>query len=84
MIRDLFAGSGERCSQPVLDFLSTMDVGRLVPAPAEEDTLSEESVWEPQKRREQEGRGTEAEELGGEEQRLFLPSPVFMAPAEVE
>jgi len=34
-IRDLFTDA--RCSQAVLDFLSTTDVGRLIPAPAEED-----------------------------------------------
>jgi hypothetical protein len=38
-IRDLLAD--ERCSRAVLDFLSTTDVGRLVPAPAEEDAQSE-------------------------------------------
>jgi hypothetical protein len=30
----------------VLDFLSTTDVGRLVPAPAKEDAQSEASEWE--------------------------------------
>ena len=33
-----------RCSQAVLDFLSTTDVGRLLPV--EEDTRSEVSEWE--------------------------------------
>jgi len=34
-IRDLFAD--ECCSQPILSFLSAADVGRLAPAPTEED-----------------------------------------------
>jgi hypothetical protein len=34
-IRDLLADT--RCSRPVLDFLSTMDVRRRVPPPAEDD-----------------------------------------------
>jgi len=41
-IRDLLADG--RCSQAVLDFLSTTDVGR--PVPAEEDVGSEVSEWE--------------------------------------
>jgi hypothetical protein len=63
-IRDL---ADDRCSQAVLDFLSTTDVGRLVPAPAEEDAQSEASEWEFQERREkEEERRQEAEELGAE------------------
>jgi len=42
-IRDL---TDVRCTQAVLDFLSTMDVGRLIPAPAEEDAGSEALEWE--------------------------------------
>jgi len=38
-IRDLLADT--RCRKPVLDFLSTADVERLVPAPADEDAQSE-------------------------------------------
>jgi len=78
-IRDLLADG--RCSQAVLDFLSTTDVGRL--APAEEDAESEVSEWERRERREE--RRAEAEELGvaGElaagEGLLFLPKPSFMA-----
>jgi hypothetical protein len=76
-----------RCSQPVLDFLSTTDVGRRIPPPAEDDAQSEASEWQPRERRardgEEEGR-VEAEELAaeGEEQPLFLPAPSFMASAE--
>jgi hypothetical protein len=42
-VRDLLAD--ERCNKAVLDFVSTTDVGRLVPAPIEEDTQSEASEW---------------------------------------
>jgi hypothetical protein len=86
MIRDLLVD--ERCSQPVLDFLATTDVGRLVPG--EEDVQSEASEWERRERRErrerEEVRRQEAEELsaGEEEQPLFLPTPSFMASAEEE
>jgi len=81
----------ERCSQAVLDFLSTTDVGRLVPPEEEGDTGSEGSEWELRERREREeerravaevlGAG---EELGGGDQPLFLPTPSFMASAEEE
>jgi len=58
-IRDLVADG--RCSQAVLDFLSTTDVGRLVPA--EEDAGSSE--WERRERRErEEERRVEMEEFG--------------------
>jgi len=83
MIRDLPADT--RCNRSVLDFLSTADVGRLVPAPAEEDARSEASEWELRERKEwEEERRVEAEELGaeGEEQPLFLPMPPFMASTE--
>jgi hypothetical protein len=72
--------------KPVLDFLFTTDVGRLVPAPAEEDAQSEASEWELWERRErEEERRVEAEELGvwGKEQPL-LPTPIFIASAEEE
>jgi len=69
-----------RCSQAVLAFLSTTDVGRLVPA--EEDVGSEVSEWGAQGAQEA-GGGTEAEELGaGEELLLPLPTPSFMASTE--
>jgi hypothetical protein len=74
-----------RCSQPVLNFLSTTDVGRRVPTPAGDDAQSEVSEWELRERRERkEERRLEAEELGagGEEQPLSLPAPCFMASAE--
>jgi hypothetical protein len=83
-VRDLLAD--ERCTRAVLDFLSTTDVGRLVPAPAEEDAQSEASEWELRERRErEEERRAEAEGLGAEvEEPLFLPTPAFMASAEEE
>jgi hypothetical protein len=82
-IRDLFAV--ERCSQAVLDFLSTTDVGRRVPNPAEEDAQSEASEWVLRAREErEEERRLEAEEVGFEvEERLqFFSTPSFMASAE--
>jgi hypothetical protein len=83
-VRDLLAD--ERCNKAVLDFLSTTDVGRLVPAPVEEDAQSEASVWElREKRGREEERRAKAEELGAEvEEPLFLPTPPFMASAEEE
>jgi hypothetical protein len=59
-IRDLLADT--RCYQPVLDFLSSTDVGRRVPPPAEDDAQSEVSEWELRERRErEEKRRVEAE-----------------------
>jgi len=83
-VRDLLAD--ERCSRAVLDFLSTTDLGRLVPA--EEDVGSEASEWELRECRErEEERRAEAEEvgaageLGAGEEPLLLPTPSFMASA---
>jgi hypothetical protein len=84
-VRDLPAD--ERHSRAVLDFLSTTDVGRLVPAPVEEDAQSETLEWQFRERSEREEvRRREAEELGegGEEQPLFLPTPSFMVSTEEE
>jgi len=83
-IRDLLAD--DRCSRAVLDFRSTTDVGRLAPAPVEEDTQSETSEWEVRERRErQEEREAETERLGAEvEEPLFLPTPAFLASVEEE
>jgi hypothetical protein len=84
-VRDLLAD--ERCSRAVLDFLATTVVGRLAPAPSdEEDAQSEASEWELRERRDrEEERRMEAEELGAEvEEPLFLPTPAFMAAAEEE
>jgi len=87
-VRDLLAD--ERCVQAVLDFLSTTDVGRLVPPlEGKGDAASEVSEWELRERQErQEGREAEAEALGAadelgavEDRPLFLPTPPFMASA---
>jgi len=78
-IRDLRAVG--RCSQAVLNFLPTTDVGRLFPAPAEGDAQRDASEWERRERRErrerEEERRVEAEERGakGKEQPLFLTTP---------
>jgi hypothetical protein len=75
-IRDLFTNT--RCSQLVLDFLSTTDVGRRGPSPAEDDAQSEASEWKLRERSEKrEARRREAEELGieDEERPLCLPTP---------
>jgi len=74
-----------RCRQVVQDFLSTAEVGRLVPA--EENAGGEASEWERRERRERgEVRQQKAEELGaGGEEPLFLPTPSVVASAgEVE
>jgi len=83
-IRDLLAD--DTCSRAVLDFLSSTDVGRLAPAPVEEDAQSEASEWEVRERRErEEEREAETERLGAEvEEPLFLPTSAFLASAEEE
>ena len=65
----------------MLDFLSSTDVGRLVPPLKEGDSRSQASEWERRERRgREEKRESEAEELGataglgaGEERPIFLP-----------
>ena len=86
---ELFADP--RCSQAVLDFLSSTDVGKTVPAvEVEGDAGSEASEWELRERAEREAErraeGLDAEDEGeaGEEHRLFLPTPPFMASASAE
>jgi hypothetical protein len=67
--------------------LSTTDMGRRVPAPAEEDEQNEVSEWGLRERQErEEGRRREAEEHGAEdkERQLFLPTASSMASAEEE
>ena len=89
-IRDLLAD--ERCGQAVLDFLSSTDVGRLVPPLEEEGNagseVSEGELRERQEREEEREAEAEAEALGAEEEMgareglpLFLPTPAFMASA---
>jgi len=87
-VRDLLADG--RCGQAVLDFLSSTDVGRLVPPLEERDAGSQVSEWELRERPErEEEREAEAVELGaagevgvGKELPLFLPTPPFMTSAE--
>jgi len=89
-VLDLLAD--ERCVQAVLAFLSSTDVGRLVPPLEVEDAGSEASEWELRERQErEEERSVEAEELGaiegpgaGGELPLFFPTPSFMAPSGEE
>ena len=86
-VHELFAEV--ECSQAVLDILSSMEVGKIVPAESRDgDAESEVSEWELRERteREEERRAKEfgAEEGGEEEHGLFLPTPPFMASAEPE
>jgi len=74
-VRDLMADG--RCSQAVLDFLSSTDVGRRVPV-EEDDAVS--AVSDLEVREFLEEQEVEAEEPGGKEP-LFLPTPDFMASA---
>jgi len=60
-IRDLLAD--ERCAQAVLDFLSTTDVGRRVPA-EEEDAVSKVSEAELRSWMEEQGAGAEGLQRG--------------------
>ena len=70
----------ERCGRAVLDFLSTTDMERGVPA-EEEDAVSEVSEAEVREWLEEQGAGAEVSGAG-EEPPLFLPMPDFMASAE--
>ena len=77
------------CSQAVLDFLSSTEVGKIVPGESrDEDAESKASQWELRERteREEEGMVEElgAEEQGEEEHGLFLPTLPFMYLAEPE
>jgi len=74
-IRNLLAD--ERCGRAVLDFLSTTDEGRRVPA--EEDAVSEVSEAELREFLGEQGAGAEEPGAGGTS--LFLPTPDVMASA---
>jgi len=85
---ELFAES--ECSQSLLDFLSSTDVGKTVPAAEVDDAAREASEWELREAAEREAE-RRAEELGAEdeggieeEHRLFHPIPSFMASAGSE
>ena len=75
-VRDLPADG--RCSQAVLGFLSSTDVGRRVPG-EEDDAVSAVSELEVRDWMEEQGAG--AEESDREGPPLFLPTPDFMASA---
>ena len=79
LVHDPGSPAGKRCSQAVLDFLSTTDVGRLVSA--EEDMGSKVSEWKRREREEE--RRAEAEEFEGRRGTtpLFLLTPSFTASA---
>ena len=77
-VRDLLADG--RCSPAVLDFLSSTDVGRRVPAESEDDAVSAVSELEVREWLEEQGVGAEGAGAGGEPP-LFLPTPDFMASA---
>ena len=85
-IRDLFADP--RCSQAILDFLATTQVGRRVPKPEEEeeDAQSEASEWELREREERDKERRERDEaMGAEEERLlFFPLPFPSAQTGIE
>ena len=80
-VRDLLADG--RCSRAVPDFLSATDVGRRVPAEADEDAVSAVLELEVQEWLEEQGAGAEEQDAGGELP-LFLPTPDFMASTGVE
>jgi len=88
---ELFAD--RRCGQAVLDFLSSTDVGKIVPTADVEDNVgSEASEGELRERSErEEEREAEVGALGTgnggearEEHRLFIPTPPFIVSAEEE
>ena len=64
----------------VLDFLSSTDIGRRVPAEAEDDAVSAVSELEVWEWLEEQGVGTEEPDVGAELP-LFLPTPDFIASA---
>jgi len=68
-----------RCSRAVLDFLSSTDVGRRVPAEAEKDAMRAVSELEVREWLEEQGAGSEPG--AGGEPPLFLPTPDFMTSA---
>ena len=79
---ELFAD--QRCSRLVLDFLPSTEVGKTVLAmEAENDAGSVALEWELREGREREEERRAAEAGAGEEHRLFLPTPPFMATAEM-
>jgi len=82
-IRDLLA---DGFGQAAVDFHSSTDVGRLVPAAEEDDAGRDVSQWERREFREWEEEGREeAEALGaGKGLPLLLPTSPFREPADEE
>ena len=80
-VRDLLADG--RCSQAVLEFLSTTDVGRWVLGVEEDDAVSAVSELEVREWLEEQGAEAEEQDAGGELP-LFLTTPDFMAAAGEE
>jgi len=76
-VRDLRADG--RCSQTVLDFLSTTDVGRWVPGVEEDDAVSAVSELEVREWMEEHGAGSEEPGAGGEP-RCSCPHPTSWRP----
>jgi len=70
-VRDLLADG--RCSRAVLDYLSSTDVGRRVPAEAEDDAVGAVSELEVREWLEEQGAG--AEEAGDGGTRCYSPRP---------
>jgi len=76
-VRDHLADG--RCSRAVLDFLSSTDVGRRVPAEAEDDAVSTVSELEEREWLEEQGAGAEEPGAGGN-RRCSCPHPTSWRP----
>ena len=76
-VRDLLADG--RCSRAVLDFLSSTDIGRRVPAEAEDDAVSAVSELEVREWLEERGAGAEEPGAGGNH-RCSYPPPTSWGP----
>lgn len=64
-IRDVFAD--EQCSQAILGFLASIDVGRRISKVAGKDAASEVSVWNLREREERRAERSQEEEKEGAE-----------------
>jgi len=73
-----------RCEWAVLDFLTSTDVGRLVPPEEETDAVSELLEAEIREWEEEQGAETEEPGAGGGGLPLFLSTPDFIASAGEE
>ena len=77
-VRDLLADG--RCNRAVLDFLSSTEAGRRVPAEGEDDAVSAVSELDVRKWLEEQEAGAEEPAAAGELP-WFLPTADFMASA---